>query len=316
LINSKEKINFNFKVSVIIPVFNAEKYIEEAIYSAIDLDETGEIIAIDDGSTDMSLSILQKLRTKHSKLIILQHPDKNNKGRSKSRNLGIKNASFEYISFLDADDLYLPNRFKIEKDIFQDYPKVDGVYGATKAIFENPTAEELYFQRFDYSLTTIKKGVYPELLLQALLFGGYGHFTTDAITLRKSVLSRTGLFNEKLHLKEDTHLWYRAAAVGNLVEGNIQEPIALRRVHTTNSIHSNEEIHRNYYNLMLEDLIQWALNNKNLSFDQKNLFFMALNTFVYPNMKSSVFLCKFLQKKANVRYFKFGLRKIIQLVLV
>src|SRR5690625_639570 len=89
-------------VTIIIPVYNVEKYIEECINSILEQTYSNiEIIAIDDGSTDNSLKILKQYSS--DKLYIYKH-DKN-KGQAAARNLGIEVSNGEYILFVDSDDL-------------------------------------------------------------------------------------------------------------------------------------------------------------------------------------------------------------------
>lgn len=92
------------KVSVIMPVYNAEKYLEETLDCLIrqTLKEI-EIICIDDGSTDQSYSILDRYRCKDARILVLQQE---NAGAGAARNFGIQNASGEYLSILDADDIF------------------------------------------------------------------------------------------------------------------------------------------------------------------------------------------------------------------
>ena len=91
------------KVSVIIPVYNVEKYLRECLDSVVtqDLDDI-EIICINDGSTDGSSRILAEYATQYEKLAIL---DKENSGLSAARNSGLSVAKGKYILFLDSDDL-------------------------------------------------------------------------------------------------------------------------------------------------------------------------------------------------------------------
>ena len=117
----------NFLVSVITPVYNAEQFVRAAVESAVHLEEVGEIILIEDGSPDNALSICEELTKKYEKIKLYRHPGGVNKGAGASRNLGIKKAGFEYIALLDADDKYLPNRFKAERRIFQSRKEVEGV---------------------------------------------------------------------------------------------------------------------------------------------------------------------------------------------
>lgn len=101
-------------VSVIVPLYNAEKYIEETMESILNQTYKNiEIVIVDDGSKDQSSSIVKNLKKKYPEQIkyILQE----NQGVSVARNTGIENASGEYISFLDSDDLWHPT--KIEKQI-------------------------------------------------------------------------------------------------------------------------------------------------------------------------------------------------------
>ncbi|SFB11050.1 glycosyltransferase family 2 protein [Azotobacter beijerinckii] len=90
------------KVSIIIPVYNVEKYLAECLDSALRQDyENIEIIAINDGSTDASLSILEEFHAKHQNIIVKSIP---NQGLSVARNTGLEIATGEYILFLDSDD--------------------------------------------------------------------------------------------------------------------------------------------------------------------------------------------------------------------
>ncbi|PEC23566.1 glycosyltransferase family 2 protein [Bacillus cereus] len=101
-------------VSVIVPLYNAEKYIEETMESILNQTYKNiEIVIVDDGSKDQSSFIVKNLEKKYPQQIkyILQE----NQGVSVARNTGIENASGEYISFLDSDDLWHPT--KIEKQI-------------------------------------------------------------------------------------------------------------------------------------------------------------------------------------------------------
>ena len=91
------------KVSVIIPVFNVEKYLEECLESILaqTLKEI-EIICVNDGSVDNSLSILKEYEKKYPQIKVLKN--KTNMGQGYTRNIGIKEASGLYIGFVDSDD--------------------------------------------------------------------------------------------------------------------------------------------------------------------------------------------------------------------
>lgn len=96
--------DLKISVSIIIPVYNCERYLRECLDSVLrQTIEKKEIICIDDGSTDKSLEILDEYAKKYSFMVIIRQK---NMGAGKARNVGILKASGEYVAFLDADDYY------------------------------------------------------------------------------------------------------------------------------------------------------------------------------------------------------------------
>ncbi len=213
----------SFEVSVIVPVYNGGKYLEEAVESAVHLAEVAEIILIEDGSRDNSLAVCEALAANYSKIKLLTHPQNQNKGAAESRNLGVQQAGCDFIAFLDADDLYDKNRFVTTRTIFETDDKVDGVYECVQYLNE----DKKY---------TVLKPIAPGALFHFLLRGTYGHFHTNAITVRKSLFQRTGCFNKELLLHQDAEMWLRMAFEGKLVAGQLAEPVAWVRRHEGNRI--------------------------------------------------------------------------------
>jgi len=248
------------KVSVIIPVYNAEKYVREAVESALNQPETGEIILVEDASPDNSLEVCQQLEKESSKVRVLRHEDGKNKGAGASRNLGIKKSQYDYIAFLDADDFYLPNHFRKPSEIFRNDPdeEIDGVYEAVGTHFEDQKAQEKWFSVRNWTLTTVKTPIQPEYLLEAILTKGVGWFHTDGIVVRKSIFEKTGYFDKHLEIKQDSAMFLKMAAIGRLLPGRLQEPVSMRRVHNSNRWLTSKE-KDNYYNFLLwETLFIWA----------------------------------------------------------
>ena len=95
------------KVSVIIPIYNQEKYLRECLETVLlqNLQEI-EVICVNDGSTDESLSILKEYAKRDDRIVVVSQE---NKGVSAARNVGIEIAKGEYISFIDSDDWVAPN---------------------------------------------------------------------------------------------------------------------------------------------------------------------------------------------------------------
>lgn len=247
----------SFRVSVIIPVYNAERFLEEAVLSALAQPETGEVLLIEDHSPDNSLAVCLRLAEQHEKVRLLQHPDKGNHGAGASRNLGIRSARFRYICFLDSDDYMLPDRFKPAMKVFKEIADADGVYDAVGTYFMNEEAKEKWFQKRSETLTTINKRIPPEEVFYCQTLGRYGVFCTDGIVLRKEVFDKAGLFDTDLKLAQDTHLWIRIAAHCKLYPGSIEAPVANRRLHANNRYIGGTDLA--YYKvLMWNKLFAWS----------------------------------------------------------
>ncbi len=263
----------DFKVSVIIPVYNAELYIEQAIESAVNLIEVGEIILIEDGSKDNSLSMCKKLEERFEKIKLLTHENNINRGASESRNLGIQNAIFPYISFLDADDVYCNSRFNVDKSIFTSNNSIDGVYSAVG-----------YLDEEDGKMFYLRKVISPEELFHFLLIGTYGHFHTNGITLRKSVFDDVGYFSSKLILHQDSEMWLRIALKKKLLSGDLKNPVALIRRHEGNRIWKGQNYNTKY--LLYVTFYNWVLNEKISKYD---LFLLLRRISIYESKNNKNF---------------------------
>ena len=303
-----------FKVSVIIPVYNAEKYLRQAVESVIHLPQTGEVVLVEDHSPDNSLSICRQLEAEYSTVRLVTHDHKTNLGAGAARNLGITNSRFNYVAFLDADDHYMPNRFEKEEEIFSNAETVDGVYGYTKGIFENEYVKEKYLSRHTAD-DTFAEEVPPDELLNALLFGGKGRFHTNAITLRKDAFKKAGYFDPELKLTQDTECWVRLAAKCTLVAGNIATPIAVRIVHDNNRIHNNDDALNKYAKKAYSKLFFWAVLRQNFAFSKTNSFFLAYSFFVNKQANSPLrVLLQLAKLKPQLFITIFFYRKIYQII--
>ena len=117
-------------VSVIIPVYNTEKYIQETIESVLNQTyKTIEIIAVNDGSTDQSLEILEKLKNKALNKIIIHN--QKNQGQTKSRNNGVELANGKFLLFLDSDDKIDPTYIEKCVSLLNQKKTIDLVYTKT-----------------------------------------------------------------------------------------------------------------------------------------------------------------------------------------
>jgi len=227
------------KISVIIPVYNAERFITQAVESVLSLDEVHEIILVEDKSPDNVLPICIQLAEKYEKVRLFQHPDKGNHGAGPSRNLGIEKSTGDFIAFLDADDYYLPNRFEAEKELFKN-PEVEGVYGALGVQYYSEKAKEQYYNLYKDKLTTVyerhsPKDVFPG---QLYMLGSFGLFSIDALTIRKEALIKkmNPLFKTTLRLHQDSEFLFRLSFYLDLYPGILDKAVAIRGVHEDNRI--------------------------------------------------------------------------------
>ncbi|PWW29909.1 glycosyltransferase family 2 protein [Chryseobacterium sp. AG844] len=227
------------KISVIIPVYNAEKYVSQAVESALQFDEVHEVILVEDKSPDNALQVCQQLAEKYSRVRLYQHPDKGNHGAGPTRNLGIEKATGDFIAFLDADDYYLPNRFDAERELFKN-PEVEGVYGALGVHYYSEKAKEQYYRIFQDRLTTVYKIHEPQEVFpgQMNMLGSFGLFSIDTLTIRKESLLRkmNPLFKTSLRLHQDTEFLFRLSYYLDLYPGILDKAVAVRGVHEDNRI--------------------------------------------------------------------------------
>lgn len=227
------------KISVIIPVYNAVKYVTLAVESALQFDEVYEVILVEDQSPDNAMEVCENLTKKYDRVKLFQHPDKGNHGAGASRNLGLEKATGDFIAFLDADDYYLPNRFRAERELFKN-PEVEGIYGAIGVHYYSEKAKNQFYSLFGDRLTTVYKKHSPKDVLRGQLgmLGSFGLFSIDAITIRKSALDQklSPMMKTHLRLHQDTEFLFRLSYHLDLYPGILDEAVANRGVHESNRI--------------------------------------------------------------------------------
>ncbi|NVJ86804.1 MAG: glycosyltransferase family 2 protein [Algoriphagus sp.] len=211
------------QVSVIIPVFNAEFFIENAVHSVLKHDCVGEVILVEDGSTDSTSKKCCELALRYSKVKCKMHPNHENRGAAASRNLGIQLANFPIISFLDADDIYYENRFKEALLLLRENPSIQACYGIVEVINLDTGRKK--------NMGFLKKSPSTSVLTY-LLKGGYFH--TNSITVRKSFFKEVGFFDQVCWPHEDSELWIRMASKGKVSPIVDKAPIASYSIHNNN----------------------------------------------------------------------------------
>ena len=191
-------------VSVIIPAFNATRYITESLNS-IAAQRGGiptEVIVVDDGSTDDT-------REKVCSFGGLRLIEQANAGPSAARNRGIAAAKGEYIAFLDADDLWTEDKLMVQMAIFRARPEVAMVIGDCQKFDENGPMQEAFFHEAGldeafWGDPVLVQDPYPKLFR-------INYVPTGSVVVRKSHLATAGLFDEQKRYVEDLDLWFRVA---------------------------------------------------------------------------------------------------------
>jgi glycosyltransferase involved in cell wall biosynthesis len=228
-------------VSIIIPCYNSEKYIAEAIESALNQTYPNiEVVVIDDGSTDDSLNIINK----YSNKIIFK--SQKNSGAPAARNYGLTFVNSEYINFLDADDLLLPEA------VMSRYMAIgnnDAVYG-----------DEIYFSGSIDNVIKRRKTFppYKHNLLASFLHPE-GHPATNAVLIKRSCFKKIK-WREDLKSGQEFMLWLDLAKT-NLKFKHINQDVTLIRLHDSESRISNQGIKKIYNNqLKLFKIIKFEFN--------------------------------------------------------
>lgn len=198
------------RFSVIMPLYNKANFVKKSIESILDQTfKDFEIIVVNDGSTDQSLAVVNEINDARIRIF-----SKENGGVSIARNFGIEKAQYEYIAFLDADDLWLPDYLETIKGMIEQYPQAR-VFATSHTVIDNsgskdvisphlPKGEELLVD--NYCKSIIKEEIYQIL--------------TFAICVDRSLFVKTGGFREGVKRGEDLDMWLRLSLVSPIVWKN------------------------------------------------------------------------------------------------
>jgi teichuronic acid biosynthesis glycosyltransferase TuaG len=210
-------------VSVIMPAYNAEKYIVETIESVIDQIYTNwELIVIDDGSTDNTATIVKEYAAKDNRIRYIQQ---SHQRQARARNNGLLHASGELIAFLDADDIWMPDKLEVQVELMNRYPVdltfTDGYFFETK-----PVADLQHRINIKYGRFSGEQGV------NDFLSGNRIPLLTAVA--RKASLGKVNNFSEFPEIHEDYDLWLRMLINDNTFLG-INSCLAYYRTHGTSA---------------------------------------------------------------------------------
>ncbi len=289
------------KVSVIIPAYNAEKYIAETLDSVVNQTYSDfEVIIVDDGSKDGTVSIIKQYQGKYPEKIRLIQ--KENGGPASARNVGIKVATGEYIAFIDADDLWLPRKLEKQISFFESQPTQVGlVYTDGKKFDDDGTWTLPEHLRHNY----IEGRIYKDLLRSNVI-------PNQSVVVRNECFDQVGLFSEspKIVSSEDYDMWLRIARKFEI--SFLNEVLSLYREHNL-GISKRYEQSINANIAVLENHLKMADGNKELEYVIKDLISQDLFSLGYYSLKdgNKTLARSEIGKSLNIRYdFKRFLTKL------
>ncbi len=219
--NARERVGVNAGVvSIMMPAYNAEKFVGQAIVSVLAQSyQNWELLIVNDGSTDRTPEIIA-----HYKDPRIKTYHQANGGEASARNTALEHVSGEYLAFLDADDLYLPQHLELAVSFLQAHPEYDGVY--SDGYYTDETGVRLK------PLSSRRRGpfsgdIFEEMVRASDIFGA-----PVCVVLRTAIILKYSLdFDIDIVIGPDWDFFVRYAEVARF--GYVLEPTGLYRLHQT-----------------------------------------------------------------------------------
>ena len=201
--------NISPLVDVIIPVYNGERYLAQAIESALaQTYRPVQVVVVDDGSTDSSLQVAQQFSES------ISYCTQPNSGIASARNRGIDLARGEFLAFLDADDVWLNDKLARQMAVFHRDPELDMVFGQISQ-FASPELEEVVKRKLRVPIEPMP---------------GY---SAGTMLIKRASFLRVGLFETTWEIGEFVD-WYAKAIEKGLRSAILAEVVTRRRLHDSN----------------------------------------------------------------------------------
>jgi glycosyltransferase involved in cell wall biosynthesis len=298
-------------ISVIMPVFNSEKYLGEAINSILNQTfKDFELIIIDDCSIDSSATIINEYKKRDSRIVLF--PQKKNSGIAAARNKGLELSSGEFIALMDSDDISLPDRLEKQYNFIKSHPEIGVLGGGVELVDSNGRHTSKLFPpetdfMISWSMCFCDPMINPTVMMKrsiVLESGGYNDF-------RESVIE---------YYPEDYDLWIRISGKTNFY--NLHDIILKLRKHSSNitkkcidsTIENSLKISQKYLATILginpsidEVAVLWNTDqNKRMN----NAHTVLVNLFEYFGRRKEISVSEthFLRKDVSKRLIKIAIR--------
>lgn len=236
-------------ISVVIPAYNAERFIADALLSIQEQDYAPiEILIVDDGSSDNTVEVIRQ--TAPEAHLISQR----NAGASSARNKAMQQARGEFICFLDADDGWFPGKIRAQANYLTSHPEVGVVYH--NWLVWKPNADGT-FSPPAIPATTLPGSIQSEnsgWLYCQLLLDSIVH--TSTVMFRRSLLYEIGYFDTSLKTGEDYDYWLRASRICQIHK--LAGTYSFYRA-APGSLTSSPKLQNNEYNVVIKTINHWGL---------------------------------------------------------
>jgi teichuronic acid biosynthesis glycosyltransferase TuaG len=203
------------RISIIVPAYNAELFLAETLASVQrQTYREFEVIVVDDGSTDRTSEIARQFVEKDARFTLLRQP---NAGTAAACNKGLKQARGKWIAFLEADDVWLPEKLTAQLDLLEQEPRANLLF----------TDYFTWDGQKDFGRRYSDPDKFPDGDAgRRLIF--FDLFGTSTVMIKRETLNAIGLFDVEVPVGQDWDLWLRIAERGLCAKG-VREPMARYR---------------------------------------------------------------------------------------
>jgi len=206
-------------VSIIVPVYNSERYLEFTLQSIFSQDyQPIEVIVVDDGSTDGSTKIAKSFKN-------IQYIYQKNQGPSAARNTGITVSQGDFISFLDSDDMWLPAKLSLQVSCLLNHPGVGFVVAHRRMLVEQGIEKPLWYKEQIFQKDSVC-------------------FQASALLAWSSTFKEVGLYNPSYRFGENAE-WLTRAKDAGVRYAILPETLLISRIHDKNLTHHLDEMRPN-----------------------------------------------------------------------
>ena len=205
--------------TAIVPVYNSERYLENTLQSIFSQDyQPIEVIVVDDGSTDGSAKIAKSFKN-------IKYFYQTNQGPSAARNTGITISQGEFISFLDSDDMWMPDKLSLQISYLLNHPGVGFVVAHRRMLLEQGIKKPLWYKEHIFQKDSVC-------------------FGASAMVAWSNTFKEVGLYNPSYRFGENAE-WLTRAKDAGVRYAILPETLLISRVHDKNLTHNLDEMRPN-----------------------------------------------------------------------